>query len=323
MTLWLQLLVIGLCVVGAAFYSGIETGIISVRRLRVRHHAKAGDRNARILARFLAQPDRLLGTTLLGTNICVVITSIVSARLGENLVGQWGKVVSSTLVGLILLLFGEYVPKAWFRARPYVRSAAFVPLLEWSWKVLQPAARAVTWVAGLLVPGTETSAEALGELATRVELKLLASEGEQYGVLTPVERKMIHRAIELSEYRAGQIMVHREQIKAVASGTTVAELYTMARDSGFRRFPVYDGKGLLFVGVVDLFDVFAGEQSEQTGGLTGYVRPPVLIPEELPADEILSRLRLARQPMGLVVNGVGEMTGLVTTEDVIRQIVAS
>ena len=71
----LQIALILLCIAGAAFYSGMETGIISIRRLRLRHHAKEGNRDARILMRFLDHPDRLLGTTLVGTNLCVVMAS--------------------------------------------------------------------------------------------------------------------------------------------------------------------------------------------------------------------------------------------------------
>ena len=81
MTLLLQLLAVVLCVLGEAFFSGMETGVISIRRLRLRHRLRKGDAAARSLAYFLEEPDRLLGTTLVGTNLCVVVASVLWASM--------------------------------------------------------------------------------------------------------------------------------------------------------------------------------------------------------------------------------------------------
>ena len=319
----LQIVAIFLCVFGAAFFSGMETGVISIRRLRLRHYLKEGRSEARLLSDFLERPDRLLGTTLVGTNLCVVVASVVSVSLAAGLWGAWGEPAVSVGMSLVILVFGEYMPKTWFRARPYPRAARFVRLLRVAWLVLKPVVTVVTWLAGLLIPGADTSRDTLSQLATRAELKLLAREGERHGVLTPDERSMIHRIIELSEKTARDVMESRSDMTCVDSLATVSEFLDTARKAGYTRFPVFDAEQDQFVGMVNVFDVLTAGDARRKRPLSEFLRPPVLISAETPADDIFPRLRGAGQPMGMVVEGdAGQaVIGLVTMEDVLEEIV--
>ena len=93
MILFSDIVIILLCMAGAAFFAGLETGIISLNRMRLRHLAEKGDRAARILQNFTEQPDRLLGTTLVGTNLFIVMASVISADRGAKL-GVWGEALT-------------------------------------------------------------------------------------------------------------------------------------------------------------------------------------------------------------------------------------
>lgn len=207
MTDFIQITIILLCILGEALYSGMETGIISIRRIRLRHQARQGKKEALILSRFLNSPDYLLGTTLVGTNLCIVITSVLSSNLAVRYWGGWGKTISAILVSITLLIFSEYIPKAWFQARPYERSIKFAGFLEWSGHIFKPIGILVTWIAKVIVPVKISAKQALSALASRTELKVLASEGVIYGEITPEEHTMIHRAIELSEKSVKKIMI--------------------------------------------------------------------------------------------------------------------
>ena len=318
MTALLQLLAVMLCVLGEAFFSGMETGVISIRRLRLRHRLQKGDVPARSLAYFLEEPDRLLGTTLVGTNLCVVVASVLWARMTPGSWGVAGRSGTTVALAAILLLFGEFIPKAWFRARPYVRSARFVRLLQWAWIVFKPIGLATTWLAGLVIPGKNDARQDLCALANRDELKLLVTEGEQHGVLTTEEREMIHRTVELAEKPASALMTPIDRIVAASSSATMREFLAVARERDFSRFPVQDPQTREFTGIVAVLDVLAlGDDT----ALDRATARPVLIPADTPADEIMPTLRLARQSMGLVTGDGDSVIGLVTTDDVLRQIV--
>ncbi len=317
MSVQFQILAVVFCVMGEAFFSGMETGVISIRRLRLRHRLQKGDAAARTLAYFLEEPDRLLGTTLVGTNLCVVVSSVLWASMTPDRWGVAGRSTMTLALTVILLLFGEFIPKAWFQARPYARSARFADLLKWAWVVFRPVGTAATWMAGLIIPGKNTARQDLCALANRGELKLLVSEGEQHGVLTAEERAMIQRTVDLAEKPARALMIPVDRIVSVSADATPDQFIARARERDFSRFPVRDPETGRFTGIVAVLDVLAREPHDVRGAATR----PVFIPADTPADEIMPILRLARQSMGLVTGEQNDVIGLVTTDDVLRQVV--
>ena len=320
MMVFLKLLAVILCIAGAAFYSGIETGVISIRRLRLRHRLRQGDAAAKKLAFFLEEPNRLLGTTLVGTNLCIVIASVAASSLSMQLAGPAGQIAAGLLVSACLLVFGEYIPKAWFRAYPYLRSAKFANVLYVSWKLFYPIGAAVTWIAGLIIPKQYTGRQDLCSMATRDELKMLTVEAEQNGVLSAEERTMIHQTVELADKTAHDIQIPMGNAVVVEAGFSVAQTIELAKTNNYTRYPVKRAGGTEFEGVVDLFDVLTGS-GDSSGSIAPFIRKAVLIPSGTPADDVMPRLRIARQSMGLVTDDQGAVTGLVTTGDILNQIV--
>jgi CBS domain containing-hemolysin-like protein len=315
----IQVSFIILCVLGAAFYSGMETGVISIRRLRLRHRLRQGDRAAQKLAFFLEEPDRLLGTTLVGTNLCVVMVSIVSSRLSA----PWGaaaQVISGLLISASLLIFSEYIPKAWFRAHPYYRCARFANALHISWIIFNPLGRGITWIAGLMIKGHQSGRNDLCSLASRGELKILTAEAELNGVLSSEERAMIQNTVELSEKTVAQICTRMDQVIVAPANCTVSEFMQLATKKEFSRYPVQQTGESTFLGIVDLLDVLTGHDGLDDS-IMPFVREAVLIPRSTPADDVMPRLRLARQSMGLVTDESGAVGGVITTDDILNQIV--
>jgi len=316
-----QLLIIFACMFGASFFAGMETGIISIHRMRLRHFVRKGSASARILQGFVLHPDRLLGTTLVGTNICMVVVSVVAASLAVSLLGHWGETVSTVVMSALVLVFSEYLPKAYFHSRPIERTRPFARMLRFWEIVFKPLSKTMVWLTGWLVPGASKTFSAPAPFVTRDDLKVLAREGEKDGVLSPRERVMIHRVMELSGKRAGQIMVPRDQMVFVESDMQVREFFDRARDSGFTRMPVYDREQDKFTGVINVFYVLSRHPIDAEKTVAAFTRPPLLVDERMPVDDIFPRLRRFRQPMCLVTDEAREVAGLLTTEDVLREIV--
>jgi len=321
MNFTLPLLVIAACMAGAAFFSGIETGVISIHRLRLQHFVRQGSRPAMILQRFLDNPDLLLGTTLAGTNLCIVIVSVVATGVALHLWGLWGEAASSVAVTAVILVFCEYLPKAWFHSQPFERCARFALLLRFAERALKPLSAPIVWLTRWLIPGPSGSFLKADALLTRDELKILTQQGEKDGILTSTEGAMIHGVFGLSSKRAGDIMVPRERMTVIQNDTTLPEFYRIARAARFTRMPVFDRARNCFAGIVNLFAVVSGAPESRQSTVSGFVRPPLLIPERMRADEILPRMRRSRQPMCLVTNSANEVIGLVTIEDILKEIV--
>lgn len=316
-----HLQIIALCMAAAAFLSGIETGVVALHRLRLRHLVRKGDNAARTLQGFLDDSDRLFGTTLVGTNLCIVVMSVLATSMVGAVPGPWAEVAADAVMTCIILVFAEFLPKAWFYSRPLERCRRYVRVLQLFEIVLRPFAVAVVWVTKWLVPGPSKSFSKAGPFVTKEEVKMLAIEGEQQGMLSSSDRAMIHRVLELSAKSARDIMVPRSNMTVVSSDTTVQDFVTMAKATHHTRMPVFDKARNDFVGIVNSFFVASADVQSADKTIAGFVRKPLLIPETMPVDEILPLLRRSRHPMCLVFNDKSEVTGLITTEDIVREVV--
>jgi CBS domain containing-hemolysin-like protein len=316
-----QLPVILICMALQAFFSGMETGVISIHRMRLRHSIKQGSRSASILEGFLDNTDRLLGTTLVGTNICVVIISVLAASMAVSLIGQWGETVSTITVSVMMLLFCEYLPKAWFHSRPLERCRRFAPILRTAELALRPVSFAFIGAARFLVRAESGSFLRSDPFITREDIKHLAREGEESGVLSRKERVMIHRVFELSHKPAGQVMVPRADMTVVHSDITIGEFLEIAREAKFTRYPVLDRVNGNFAGIINVFYVLSSRETRADRTVADFMRPPGFVPHSMPADDVLPHLRRSRQPMCLVRDAAGEVAGLITIEDILEEIV--
>lgn len=156
-------------------------------------------------------------------------------------------------------------------------------------------------------------------LVTREELLHLAREGARSGVLTSDESKMIHGVFDLTHKTCGTLMTPRDQMAVVPATATPEEILALAREREFNRLPVLDPVQKTFVGVVHVFDVLA---DDAPAGKTAadYMRTPQLVASYLPVDHLLPRMRVTRQPLFLVTDDRYEVIGLITLEDVLREV---
>jgi putative hemolysin len=316
-----HILIITACMAASAFFAGIETGIVSIHRLRLRHFVRQGSRSARILESFVNNFDRLIGTTLVGTNMSLVVISVSAASIADNFAVPGAEAASSLITSVLVIIFGEFIPKAWFQARPIERSQRFATTLRAAEWLFRPVSIPIIGLARALTPGNrDMTFSRPAPFVTRDDLKILAREGEKDGVLSPKERYMIHRVIELSATKTSSIMIPRDKITAVFDDLPVPEFFALARQTGLTRFPCIHRPTGEFTGIVNVFYVLAAGDSALQKTVNAFIRPPLFIPAAMPADRVLPQMRRGRQPMCLVRDG-DNVVGLVTTEDILRIIV--
>lgn len=314
-----QLILIAFCLLGAAFFAGMETGIIAINRLRLQHLARRQVRGAIIIRNFLAHPDRLLGTTLTATNLLYVISSVTAASIGRQIYGAVGTAVAGALLVVLILIFCEYIPKAFFQAAPARRVLPLAHLLQAAAWVLRPLTFLVTTLLRWVMP-RDVARQVEGRMmVSREELLHLAREGARSGVLTPHESEMIHGVFDLTHKTCETLMTPREKMAFVPSTATAKEILALARQREFNRLPVYDASQKSFVGVVHVFDILSDETQD---GKTAadYMRAPQLVASHLPIDHLLPRMRVTRLPLFLVTDERYEVIGLITLEDVLREV---
>lgn len=319
MKLALQLVILFLCLLGAAFAAGIETGILALNRLRLQHQLRRHVPGAKTIRYFITHPDVLLSTTLIATNLLHVAAAVTAAAIGYSLWGAAGATVAGVLLTLGILVLCEYIPKAWFQASPSTRVLRFAPVLRGMALGLSPLVLAVNGTLRLLSRHRRPDPDASKLLVTREELLYLAKEGVQSGVLTPQETQMIHGVFDLPHKTCASVMTPRDKMVTVKADMPVPEFLEFARAHAISRYPVRDPARHTYVGVVHVLDVLAdADPGEKT--VADYMRPPQLVASYLPVDHLLPRMRVTRLPLFLVTDESCEVIGLITLEDVLQEI---
>lgn len=308
----------------SAFYSGIETGIVSINRVRLRHLIKRRDKRALQLDEMIQNPDSMLATSLVGTNLANTAFTVMGTRLIIEVIGsaRVGGLVAAVFLTLLILIFGEYLPKAWFQSHPLIRSARFVPLFRFSQFLFHWISVPVIALVRLVIPAPANAedAEHRARITRRDIQFLLSRESGATPDLSEQRRRMVVGVFGLSEQNASDIMVPREKMLLIKPHTPMSEILELAAKSKVKSFPVYSDAEKRFTGILKLSDLFE-HIDDRDLRVPDLIRPPQYVDEETPADDLIPRMRLTRQPMLLVRDDQGMVTGFVTTEVVLEEIV--
>lgn len=320
MTLFSMLILVGFFVLVTGFFSGSETAFMSLNRMKLRHLAESGDRNAKIIHSLLDDPDHLFITILIGTNLAIVLAA---SSFSAYLIQQGNPFVeelATLIVTPLLLIFGEIIPKSLFRQNAFFLVTALTPFLNFCCRVLFPIATVLRFLNDrLLWLLGQKGVQKQPLFVTKAELKYLIQETEQKGMLKPHERSIIYRIFDLSEKNVKKIMTPLSQIVSLSSSGTVGEMMSELRQSRFSWVPLYEENPKAFTGFVTLFDVAFEENVDKP--LSHFSRPLVFVPEEMAIDEVLVVLQKKKSTMALVEN-VGEkaIVGLVTIDDLLNEL---
>ena len=221
------------CLVLSAFYSGSETALVSVNKIRINQLVETEDSKAKIIHRLVESPDRMLALTLVGTNLANVLIALFGDQLTEeilpNLTDELRGVISIIYVTVLLLIFGEILPKTIFRVKADTLALRYANLLRLSEFILAPLIYFVQSVTKILVRIIDRGATPPTLDAQREELRLLATMGERSGNLLTEQRQMIHRLLNFQNRTVRQVMVPLVDIVAIEKTTTCEDFFTNCR----------------------------------------------------------------------------------------------
>lgn len=320
-----------------AFYSGVETGLISIQKPRVRLGITQGYRNAKILDFFLERPGLMLSTCLVGTNICVVCASVMA----KNTAAVFGfdtssGLVATTVIMTSLLLTAEIIPKNWFRQLPYQRCMLFAPLLYGSLFFLYPGAKLMAlfteWIGRIISGAPDPDMEPRNLM--REDLRLLLKESEAANIIDSEAADILDRSIDFHSAKIGEIMVPRKKVMTLTADTTVADAVAFCHRNKVSRVPVSTtnpkrAESHLWVGVFSVYDAFFNlPEKRWTSTTVGkLLRPLSTIAANDNLTQVLVKAKRShsKSPMLIVVSpkDPNKQLGLATPIDVVKKIFGS
>jgi putative hemolysin len=319
---WLQVLILAFLLVASGFFSGSEIGLFRLSRSRRQHLVEQdGGRSAQLLDRLMSNPDRALITILVGNNLVNIAAAAMATALAISIFERAAVGIATGVMTLLVLVFGEIIPKAYasrFSSQVSLRASPFL-------RGMQVLVFPVVWVFEQVthfvfrLMGARTGERTF---SSTEEIRTLIAVGEEEGVLEEEEREMLHSVIDFGELMAKEVMVPRTDMVCLAARTSVKEAVKVAVDSGFSRLPVYDGNLDNIVGIVFAKDLLAHLAADKGDvPVTSVQRQPLFVPESNTLDDVLRELQERRTHMALVVDEYGGTSGLVTMEDLLEEIV--
>ena len=315
MTLWVALVVL---VAFSAFFSASETAFSSLNQIRLKSRADDGDRTAARVLAMAEKYDKLLSTILVGNNIVNIAAASIGTIIFTQMLGaERGATVSTIVLTIVVLIFGEVSPKSLAKEMPETVATAVAPALSLLMVVFTP----LTWLfsqwkrlLNRFVHSSESDTITEGELMTMV------SEAENDGELTDRESELIRSAIEFDDVEVEEILTPRVDVVAVEDDIPLEELAQTFAESGYSRLPVYHGTIDNIIGVVHEKDFYIARLKKATK-IDDLVVPTLYTTGSTQISQLLRTLREQHHHLAVVVDEYGGTEGIITLEDILEELV--
>ena len=298
------------------FFAASEIGFISSSLLALRHRQDKGDKNAAKVYKLLLRPDKFLATTLVGTNISLVVSSSlltsVLIRLDVANSNLWTTILFTPLV----VIFAELVPKNIGRYFKDDFSCKAVSSISFFEKLFAPLAISIGALSRFLLKGVIGKAKPRSLFVTKEEIRSLVSEIEKGGGIDRGEKEAIEEVFEFGRDRIKDVFVDLKRIVGVDYTDSSERISEIVRGSGFTRYPVFKNKKIIcYINVYDLF--YNPGQSWHL-----FIRPIAKVGINQKLYEVFTKLKAKKESMALVLKG-NKSYGIITLEDLIREIITS
>ena len=318
MSTTVSLIIIAVCVLFSMYFSATETAFNALSRIRIKNKAEDGDKKAALVLKLLEKYDEMLSTILIGNNIvniaCTSLATLLFVRLLQD--EDLGATVSTVVVTLVLLIFGEISPKSIAKENSEKFAMLAAPLLNVLIWVLLP----FNWIfklwqklLGLIFKSSEESGITEQELLTIVE-------AEQGGNIDADESELIRSAIEFNELEVRDIFTPRIDIEAIQKNMSNEEVAHVFSESGYSRLPVYEESIDNIIGIVYLKDfyniTFRGKKS-----IEEIIKPVIYVPKSKKISDLRKELQEQQLHIAIVMDEFGCTVGLVTLEDILEELV--
>ena len=306
-----------ICVCLSAFFSASETAFSSLNRIRLKARADAGDKKAEATLAFAEKYDELLSTILIGNNIVNIAASSLSTVLFTMIFFDYGPTVSTIVLTVVILIFGEITPKSLAKEYPEKFAMAVVPVMRCIRTVFTP-------LNFLFMKWKQLVTRLLGkhedEGVTEEELMTYVAEVESEGGLEKDESELIRNAIEFNDLEVSEILVPRVDICAVEDTATTDEIAAAFAQSGYSRLPVYHDSLDTIVGIIHEKD-FYNARFHGEFVLSSILKQPTCTAYSVKISDLLRTLQRDKTHMAIVVDEYGGTEGLVTLEDILEELV--
>lgn len=319
--LWWELFSLIILIGLSAFFSSSETALISLSKIRLRTMVEEDVKNADVVSNLIDKPNKLLGAILIGNNVVNIGASALATSAAISIFGSKGVAISTVVMTLLLLIFGEVTPKSLAAQNAEAASLKVAKPIYFITIILKPFVYVLTIITNGLIKLLGGNVSEKQPLITEEELKSIVNVSHEEGVLEGDERQMIYNVFEFGDSQAKDVMTPRTNMAAVSIDSSYCELVKFLKEENFSRIPVYEDDIDDIVGIMHIKDLIFYMDNKENFTLRDIIRPAYFTYEFKPTVELFDDMRLNRFPIAIILDEYGGTAGMVTTEDLVEEIV--
>ena len=302
----------------SAFFSASETSFTSVNMIRIRNMAEEGDQKAVTAVKLVENYDRMLSTILIGNNLVNIALSSLTTVIATKLFGDAGVALATGVTTLVILTFGEILPKSWAKENSERLVLLFAEPLRLCSLLLWPLSTFFIWLKGAFRRGGE---EEKAPSFTEKELMYMASVGQEEGVLEEQEKDLVQSALEFDETTVQEVLTPRVNLVALDIEEEQPEILRVVNGKKFSRIPVYEGTIDNIVGVVQSREILKRSVQGRPIRLKNLMAKPMYIHRTMKISRLLGEFQRKKNHIAVVMDDYGGTLGIVTMEDLLEELV--
>lgn len=316
----IQITALIVLVILSAFFSSAETAFSTVNRVRLRTLAQEDHKGAIRVLHILDQYGKMLSAILIGNNIVNLSASSVATTLAIKLWGSRAVGIITGVLTLVILMFGEIIPKTWARQKAESITLLYSSLIRILMTILTPFIFLIDKISSWILHLLHIDANGNDLSITETELKTYVDVSHEGGAIESEEREMIYNIFDFGDTVAKDIMVPRIQMTTVPIDATYQELLSTFQESMFTRIPVYDGDPDHIIGLVNVKDFILVKDKEKFQ-IKKILRDAYYTYEYKNVADLLMEIREKSYNIAFVLSEYGTTVGMITMEDMIEELV--
>ena len=315
----IQFLILIILICLSAFFSSAETSMTTVNKIRIQALAEQGDKKALTLLNVIEDSGKLLSTILIGNNIVNISASSLATTLTMRLFGNTAVSISTGIITLLVLIFGEITPKTLATVHAEKMALSYAKVIRILMFILTPVIFIVNKLAQGVLTLMRIDANAKGNTITEHELRTLVNVGHEEGVIESEERQMIYNVFDFGDSQAEDVMIPRIDVTFADVNSSYEDLVGLLRDEKHTRFPVFEDTTYNIIGIVNVKDLLL--TSKEDFSVRKILRQAYFTYEYKRTSELLMEMKENSVTFAVVLDEYGATSGIVTLEDLIEEIV--
>lgn len=319
----MELIAVIILIMLSAFFSSAETALTTVNKHRLRAMADDGNKTAEKVLRLVENPSKMLSAILIGNNVVNISSSAIATSLTTKVFGNAYIGISTGVLTLVVLLFGEITPKTFSTLYSEKISLLYIHIIKPLTVILTPVIWIVDILSGFIFWVLRIDKDKAQNTMTEGELRTIVDVSMEDGVIEKEEKSMINNVVDFGDSKAKDVMIPRADMAVVSIDADYDEIFEAFKEDHYSRLPVYDDNKDTVIGILYLKDLFFFKdgKSSDAFSIREVMREPFFVYEYQKTSSIMAEMRNRFVSLAIVLDEYGTAVGLITLEDLLEEIV--